>query len=89
MYFQTVNMPYSGVPNVIQSKRNFIKDFQDSEVKIYYTFNSVDDLTHLYQLLKFPNKVIFDNRSIYKRTLRTRKWRKSRKNLYECVWPRM
>ena len=46
-----------------QSKRNFIKDFQDSEVKIYYTFNSVDDLTHLYQLLKFPNKVIFDNRS--------------------------
>ena len=47
MYFQTVNMPYSGLPNVIQSKRNFIKDFQDLEVKIYYTFNSVDDLTHL------------------------------------------
>jgi hypothetical protein len=38
-------------------------DYPDHECKLFYTFNSRDDLGTLFKLLKFPDVVKFDNRS--------------------------
>jgi hypothetical protein len=62
-YLTTVSTSKYSIPPVPETKRNLIMDYPDHECKLFYTFNSRDDLGILFKLLKFPDVVKFDNRS--------------------------